>query len=63
MWFMIFCAWAAKSGGCITPVQLPSKAACQFALKHQIDVARDRDREWGTEGSMVISGRCISVRP
>ena len=63
MWMMIFCAWAAKSGGCITPVALPSKAACEFVLRHQIAVARQRDKQWSSEGSMVVSGRCVGVRP
>lgn len=63
MWIMLFCAWAAKSGGCITPVTLPTKRACEFVLKHQIDVARQRDREWGSEGSMIANGRCIGVKP
>jgi hypothetical protein len=62
MWMMIFCAWAVKSGGCITPIALPSKRACEFVLKHQIDEARRREREWHNDG-MVINGRCIGVRP
>lgn len=60
-WFMLFCAWGIKSGGCITPVQMPSKRACEFALKQQTLVARQKEREWA-EG-MVVNGRCIGVRP
>jgi hypothetical protein len=62
MWMMLFCAWAVKSGGCSTPVALPSKRACEFVLKHQIDVARQREREWTNDG-MIINGRCVGVKP
>lgn len=61
-WVMLFCAWSAKSGGCVSPVSFASKPTCEFVLRHQIDLARQRDREWGWEGSMVISGRCIGVK-
>ncbi len=39
MWFMIFCAWAIKSGGCVAPTAMPSNQACEFALRHQKAVA------------------------
>lgn len=60
MWFMIFCAWAIKSGGCVSPTLMPSKQACEFALRHQKAVAA---RMYNTAEGLKIEGRCISVRP
>lgn len=60
MWMMIFCAWAIKSGGCVTPVQMPSQASCEFALRHQKAVAAQMHEV--AEG-LKIEGRCIKVRP
>jgi hypothetical protein len=62
MWMLLFCAWGAKSGGCVTPVTLPSKRACEFVMRHQTAVAKERDREWpGNE--TLITTRCIGVKP
>lgn len=60
-WMMIFCAWGIKSGGCITPVALPSKRACEFVLKHQIQIARAKERDWNE--AMSVTGKCVGVRP
>lgn len=61
-WMLLFCAWGAKAGGCITPVSLPSKRACEFVLRHQTDVARRMEKEWSGLG-MIVTGRCVGFRP
>lgn len=59
-WVMVFCAWAVKAGGCVTPTSYPSKAACEFVLRHQREVAKN---EKGVAEWMAVSGRCIGIRP
>lgn len=61
-WLLLFCAWGMKAGGCVTPVQFTSKRACEFALRHQIAVARQPAREWSDWRGMIADGRCIGVR-
>lgn len=59
MWLMMFCVWAAKAGGCVSPVTLPTKRACEFALQQQIKVAHASRVDWGD--GIIMRGRCVGV--
>lgn len=53
IWYMIFCAWDLKAGGCQTPTSFRSKAACEFVLGHQRKIA--------DEHALWVNGRCVGV--
>ena len=57
IWYMLFCAWGYKAGGCQTPVPFKTKAACEFVLRHQRDIATHAYNQSGVEAS----GRCVGV--
>jgi hypothetical protein len=57
IWYMLFCAWGIKAGGCQTPVPFKSKAACEFVLRHQRDLASATSNQ----ADVDARGRCVGV--